>query len=119
MLNFIASESKFGFFKYDRFLKDVKIGDVLKVRFEGGSKGERHQIYSAVKTDNEVFRNQFLKPVSGQIKVPEGKSFGFLDDIYIHPSIIKRLNLTDGMKLEGSAIKSFNSEKKTWSYKLI
>ena len=27
MLNFIASEAKFGFFKYDRFLNNVKIGD--------------------------------------------------------------------------------------------
>jgi hypothetical protein len=33
ILNFIASETKFVFFKYDRFLSDVKVGDTIKVRF--------------------------------------------------------------------------------------
>ena len=47
MLNFIASESKFGFFKYDRFFKDVKVGDTLTVRFQGGAKEGMYQLYTA------------------------------------------------------------------------
>ena len=119
MLNFIASESKFGFFKYDRFLRDVKVGDILKVRFQGGSNGGIYQIYTAVKTTDETFQKKFMKQISGVVKIPSGKPFGFLNDIFIHPNIVTRKKLTDGMHLEGLAIKTYNQEKKQWSWKLI
>ncbi|HOW30784.1 MAG TPA: hypothetical protein PLP88_04400 [Bacteroidales bacterium] len=119
MLNFIASESKFGFFKYDRFFKDVKIGDVLKVRFQGENKEGLYHLYTAIKVDDSTFRDQFVRQVSGAVKISEGKAFGFLDDVYIHPSIVKRLNLADGIHIEGMAIKSYNQDKKQWGWKLI
>ena len=119
MLNFIASEEKFGFFKYDRFLKNVKVGDVLKVRFQGGSKEGIHHVYTVFKTTNEVFKNQFVKKISGDVKIPVGKSFGFIEDVYIHPSIINKLKLTDGKPYSGEAIKYYKQEKKQWGWKLI
>lgn len=119
MLNFIASETKFGFFKYDRFFKEVKVGDSLKVRFQGGSNGGMHQLYTAIKVNDESFKKKFMKEVDGDIRISEGKSFGFLNDIFVHPSIVKKLNLTDGSNLKGFAIKSYNAEKKLWGWKLI
>jgi hypothetical protein len=119
MLNFIASESKFGFLKYDRFFSEVKVGDTLKVRFQGGSKESMHQLYTAIKVNDEEFKNQFLKEVTGTIKIPAGKPFGFIEDVFIHPSLVSKLKLTDGMSFKGKAIKSYNQEKKLWSWKLI
>ncbi|MFZ4412582.1 MAG: DUF7017 domain-containing protein [Bacteroidales bacterium] len=119
MLNFIASESKFGYFKYDRFLKDVKIGETLKVRFQGGIDEGMHQIYTAVKFEDLSFKAQFLKEVSGLVKIPTGKSFGFIDDIYIHPALVTKMKLTDGMQITANAIKTYNKDKKQWSWKLI
>lgn len=119
MLNFIASESKFGFLKYDRFLRDAKIGDVLKVRFQGGSNEGMHQLYTAAKINDDAFKNRFLKNVQGAVKITEGKSFGFVEDIYIHPSLVTKLRLTDGFNFTGKAIKSYNKEKKVWSWKII
>jgi hypothetical protein len=119
MLNFIASEIKFGFFKYDRFFRDVKVGDILRVRFQGGSNGGMYQIYTAIRTSDEVFKKKFMKQISGVVKISSGKPFGFLDDIFIHPNIVTRKKLADGMPLEGLAIRSYNQEKKQWSWKLI
>jgi hypothetical protein len=119
MLNFIASESKYGFLKYDRFFRDVKIGDILKVRFQGGSNEGMHQLYTAVKTNDENFKKQFFIEVEGQVRIQEGKSFGFLKDIFIHPSLVSKLNLKDGMTFKGNAIKTYNKEKKQWSWKLV
>jgi hypothetical protein len=118
ILNFIASESKFGFFKYDRFLNEVRIGDILKVRFQIGSNEGLYQLYSAIKTNDDVFKEKFLKEVDGIVSIREGNSFGFLDDIYIHQSIVNRMKLKDGMKIKGWAIKSYNQAKKQWSWKL-
>ena len=119
IINFIASESKFGFFKYDRFIKEVKVGDVLQVRFKQGSKEGAYQVYSAEKIVNTDFKNQFFKDVLGKIQIPEGKSFGFIDKVFIHPSIITKRKLENGLSIKGEAIKSYNKEKKQWSWKLI
>lgn len=119
ILNFIASESKYGFLKYDRYFRDIKIGDVLKVRFQGGSNEGMHQLYTAIKINDDTFKKQFLKEVEGQIRIPSGKPFGFMEDIFIHPSLVSKLNLTDGLSYKGNAIKAYNKEKKQWSWKLI
>jgi hypothetical protein len=119
MLNFIVSEKKFGFLKYDRFLSDVKVGDILRVRFQGGSNEGMHQLYTAIKVKDDHFRKLFTKEISGNVKMSDGKPFGFIEDIFIHPSIIKKYNLANGSLHEGIAIKSFNQEKKKWGWKLI
>lgn len=119
MLNFIASESKFGFFKFDRFFKDVKVGETLKVRFQGGSKEGMYQLYTAIKVNDEAFKKLFQKEVEGEVKILSGKSFGFLGDVFIHPSTVLRMKLTDGIHIKGKAIKSYNQDKKQWSWKLI
>lgn len=119
MLNFIASESKFGFFKYERFFRDVKVGDTLSVRFQGGSNEGVHHVYTAINVNDEAFKQQFMKQVSGVIKIPSGKQFGFLDDVFIHPVTVARMKLADGMHLDGLAMKSYNQDKKQWGWKLI
>lgn len=119
MLNFIASESKFGYFKYDRFLKEVKVGDVLQVRFRQGNKEGLFQVYTTKRVVDDHFKNQFLKDVSGKIDIPEGRNFGFIDKVFIHPSIITKRKLENGLSIKGQAIKSYNKEKKQWSWKLF
>lgn len=119
MINFIISESKFGFLKYDRFFTDVKVGDVLKVRFQGGSNEGMHQLYTAIKVKDEEFKKMFFREITGTVNISEGKPFGFIDDVFIHPSIVKNYNLTNGKQHEGIAIKSYNQEKKKWGWKLI
>ena len=119
ILNFIASENKFGFLKYDRFFSDVKVGDTLKVRFQGGSNEGMHQLYTAVKANDDAFKKKFMKELQGVVRITAGKSFGFMDDVFIHPSLVTKYKLTDGMQFTGKAIKSYNQEKKQWGWKLL
>lgn len=119
ILNFIESESRFGFFKYDRFFKNVAVGDILKVRFQGGSNEGMHQIYTAVKENDEFLKGEFVKEIEGEVRQQEGKSFGFVGDTFIHPSLMKSLKLQDGTSIKRKAIKTFNKEKKQWGWKLI
>lgn len=119
ILNFIASETKFGFLKYDRFFKNVIIGDTLKVRFQGGSNEGMYQLYTATKTNDENFKKHFFKEIEGTITIPYGKPFGFLEDVFVHPSLVTKLNLENGIVFKGNAIKTYNKEKKQWTWKLI
>jgi hypothetical protein len=119
MLNFIANDSRFGFFKYDRFLKEVKIGDVLKVRFQSGETDGLFKVFTVVKADDDGFRRNYIREVSGVVKLPSGKSFGFIDDVFIHPAVVSKLKLINGAQHSGLAIKAYNKDKKQWSWKLI
>lgn len=119
ILNFIASETKFGFFKYERFLKDVTVGDVLKVRFQSGTNEGLYHVHTVSKINDEIFRNQFLKEVEGTVRISEGKSFGFVNDVFIHPTFISKHNLTNGSNIKGKAIKTYNAEKKLWGWKMV
>lgn len=117
--NFIASESKYGFFKYDRLLSEVKVGDVLNVRFQDGVVGGKFNLYTALKVRNDDFKNLYFKSISGTVKIRNGKSFGFIDDVFIHPSLVAKYKLVDLCTFTGSAIKSYNPDKKQWGWRLI
>lgn len=119
ILNFIASETKFGFLKYNRFFSEVKVGDTLKVRFQAGRNEAMHQLYTAIKVNDDNFKKQFMKELQGFVRIPAGKPFGFMDDVFIHPSLVTKYKLTDGMEFTGKAIKSYNQEKKQWGWKLL
>lgn len=117
ILNFIASEKKYGFFKYNDSLK-LKVGDVLKVRFEGNDKDGFFKTYTANRVIDLNFRSSFVKKVLGIVRVNE-KGFAFVDDVYVHASQVSKLKLVDGSKFDGEAIKSYNKPKKEWGWKLI
>ena len=117
--NFVASGNKFGFFKFDRFFKKLQIGDTLKVRFNGGGNEGHFQLLTATKADEPTFSSQFIKTFEGPIRIGEGKSFGFVGDAFIHPSLVKKHSLQHQQNLKVKAIKSYNTEKKQWGWKGI
>ncbi len=119
MLNFLASEEKFGFFKFDRFLRKVQPGEVLSVRFNGGAKGGRYNVLTCKKLTNESFKTLFQKELEGVVKIKPGASFGFIGDAFIHPSHITKYQLSDGQTFKGQIIKTYDSKKEKWGWKLI
>lgn len=118
MLHFIASETKFGYFKYDKNLSDLKIGDVLKVRFKENFK-DVFMVYTATKIFDENFKNKFVKSLNGMIKIDEGKIYGFINDCYIHPSLIKKYFLKNNQQIKANAIYSYNKEKNKLAWKVF
>lgn len=119
MLNFIASEEKQGFFKYERYIDKVNIGDILKVRFKHGSNDGIHQVYTVVETNDAQLRQKFFREFEGEVKIPEGKGFGFVNDVFLPPALVSNRKLATGMAIKGQAIKTFNPDKKQWGWKVI
>ncbi|MBU0487532.1 MAG: hypothetical protein KKD31_06220 [Bacteroidetes bacterium] len=119
ILNFIGSEEKYGFFKYDRFLSQVNIGDTLKVRFQGGTNEGMFQVYTVIPLEDEVFRKQFMKEFEGKIRIKEGNTYGFVEDIFLHPSLIKKMDYIDGSLVKGTAMKTYNKKNNSWGWKMV
>lgn len=119
MLNFIASEEKYGFFKFDRFMKNVQPCDVLSVRFNGGANGGWYNVLTCKKVSDEAFKSEFQKEVAGTVRIKTEASFGFIEDVFIHPKLVSKYKLVDGQDFKGQSIKTYDSKKEKWGWKLI
>ena len=60
-----------------------------------------------------------IKEYEDSLKVISPQNFGFADDVFIEPKLIKDNNLSDGQSLTGIAILSFNKKKKEWGWKAL
>jgi hypothetical protein len=68
---------------------------------------------------DDSFKSTFHKEVEGTVKIPRGASFGFLGDAFIHPSLVTKYQLSDGQDFKGQTIKTYDSKKEKWGWKLI
>ncbi len=119
--NFIATDRKLGFFKYDRLLKSVHPGDVLAVRFASQiDQGNFYRAYSA-SVCNEVPAevSRLVRDVQGELKVPSGKPFGFVEDVFVHHSLVQKHRVGNGQHVRLKAVVSYNEQKKEWGWKAV
>ena len=120
MLSFVKDKTLNGFFNYEGLINNPKIGDVLKVRIEAvGNEGFHRALTLNVVDKSLDVDIPSLKEVSGVIRIPENKSFGFIDGIFIPPNLVKSSNLVSGQEVAAKAILSFNKSKNEWSWKGI
>jgi tetratricopeptide (TPR) repeat protein len=118
ILNFIKDQTFNGFFSYKGFNIKPQIGDLLKVRLEQkGNEGFFRALTIKTTEKKDLDNCEAIKQVSGSIRIPDGKSFGFLEDIFIDPDLVKRFNLKDTDEIACKAIQSFNKKKDEWGWK--
>ncbi|QKG79308.1 DUF7017 domain-containing protein [Tenuifilum thalassicum] len=118
ILNFVKDKNKYGFFRYSDYISNPQIGDLLKVRFNGNGRDGYYNILSAKKVDADIPCDA-LKSFEGKLKINPSQNFGFIENIFVEPIIIKKNNLNDGQLLKGMAILSYNKKKKTLGWKAI
>ncbi|MCE1202216.1 MAG: hypothetical protein LWX09_08995 [Bacteroidia bacterium] len=118
MLNFVRDQEKQGFFKYAGLLAKPKIGDLLWVRFDGGSRDGFYRIFSARKADKGT-TSPAIRHFEAKLKVGQGKNFGFAGDVFVEPKMLSAGSLFDGLQVRGRAILSFNKSKGNWAWKAI
>ncbi|WP_405291023.1 DUF7017 domain-containing protein [Algibacter sp. Ld11] len=118
ILNFVKDELFHGFFNYEGMVKNLKIGDVLKVRLEPiGNEGFHRALTIQALDMNSDVTVSSLKELSGAINIPEGKKFGFIDDVFVPPHVIEENNLSNKDEVKIKAILSFNKSKEKWGWK--
>ena len=118
VLNFVKDRTMNGFFNYQGLTDDPKIGDILKVRLEAVGNEGFHRALTIEKVENgSNVELPCLKEISGVIRIPENKSFGFIDDVFIPPYIVESAELIDGKNLSVKAIISYNKNKDEWAWK--
>jgi hypothetical protein len=110
MANWVRNKSRSGFFRYDSFLRNIRVGDSLKLGFH---KSENKEILiTAEKTDKISVS---VKTVKGNLKLHHSRNFGFVDDVFVPGYLLNQLN--EGIKLSVTAVLSYEKKKEKWSWK--
>jgi hypothetical protein len=118
MLSFVKDKQKHGFFNYSGKLIKPQIGDILKVRFGGAGQDGFYKVLSVEKADAN-YTSDALRDFQGNVKINENGKFGFVEDVFIEPNIISKMNLQNQQKISGVALLSFNKKKEEWGWKAI
>ena len=118
IMNFIKDKLKYGFFSYKGLIQKPKVGDLLRVRFNGEGSDGFFKVLSLNVAKQDDHSDAF-KSFEGNIRIKEGSDFGFVGDIFIEPTILKRHNFTNNQEISGKAILSFNKKKGQWGWKMV
>lgn len=118
IINFVKDKSKHGFFGYSGLIEKPKIGDLINVRFSGEGQDGFYKVLSIKKSSSDSVCSA-IKDFQGNIKMREPASFGFVDDIFIEPSLIVKHKLNKNDLIKGKAILSFNKKKNEWGWKAL
>jgi len=118
IINFVKDKSKHGFFSYSGMIEKPKIGDLINVRFSGEGQDGFYKVLSIKKSSSDSVCNS-IKLFQGKLKMREPASFGFVEDIFVEPSLIVKHELNKNDMIKGKAILSFNKKKNEWGWKAI
>lgn len=120
ILTFVKDKIMNGFFNYEGLVSSPQVGDVLKVRIESvGNEGFHRAMTVETIEDSSGLDLPSLKKASGAIRIPQGKNFGFLEDVFVPPNIVEASDLSDGQNITATAILSYHKSKKEWGWKTV
>lgn len=118
ILNFIRDKSTYGFFKYSRFRIRPSVGMILNVRFETKAVGGLNKVFTVREAINADDMPS-IKEVQDNISINANGGFGFVEDVYLPPKLIKEHGITDGQNIKVKAIQSYNKTKDKLGWKAI
>lgn len=118
ILHFYGSESCYGFCKYTGKDPLPRPGDLYKICPEEGTPGGFYRMISIKKISEPQAGNTLLEKAEGIVKISEGKTFGFVHDIFIPPAVITQYKLKNGDAISGIWLKEYNKSRNCWGKQL-
>ncbi|UAM97248.1 hypothetical protein K8354_13090 [Polaribacter litorisediminis] len=115
--NFIKDKSIYGFFSYKHLKINPKIGDIYKARINQKGDEGFYTVLTIKPSADEV--SECIKEISGKIRIPENRDFGFINKNFVSPDIIKKHHLKDGDEVAAKIILSYNKKKNEWGWKVF
>ena len=117
-LNFVKNKTKHGFLKYEGLIDKVSIGDLLSIRFDGKGEDKYFKALTIKKLSGDI-ESEAVKQFEGVARINESANFGFVDNVFVEPKLVKSFGLGQGQQVTGEAILSFNKKKNDWGWKAL
>lgn len=101
--HFSVNRATSGHFKYEGSMSQVQPGDFVALRLEERTgKDGTYWVPLSVKRTDQTPSEEVFRPFAGTLKRIDGKEFGFVEDVFISPALLK--TMTDAKTLTGSAL---------------
>jgi hypothetical protein len=122
-IHFLVSKTTNGVIPFSKLsFTSPTVGTHIAIRYNSKHKDGKNftEVLFCCKTDTYP-SSEILKLFSGQLNIREGFDFGFIDDIFVDPQLIKLNNLSNAVlaHISGTAILSYNEKKGQWGWKAI
>jgi tetratricopeptide (TPR) repeat protein len=117
VVNFIKDIKVNGFFSYKHLKMTPKIGDIYKVRLNPIGEDGFYKVLTFKRSPSADA--EAIKKVSGNLRIAVNGDYGFINDSFVSPDLIKNHKLTDGDEVTGKIILSFNKKKNDWGWKVF
>lgn len=66
-----------------------------------------------------ILNTDFYKQISGRIKIPLGKKFGFINNVFVNDNIIAENRIVNNDLIKGGCVFVYNKKKNIWDWKCI
>jgi hypothetical protein len=96
-------------------------GDKLEMWYEPrtNKKGESfRKVFHAQPTDKNP-KEEIVKVLEGEVKILNGKSFGFLEGAFIPPDLVEKIQLKDEEQIKAKAVLNFDKAKADWGWRVV
>ena len=112
--NFVKNKQKQGYFKYDKFLRNPQVGQVLKVRMEVFDE-EKNAYTLLTAQEDKTATCEALKEQEGVLSI-KASGVGFVTDIFVNQQLIEKNNWTNGQLVKVTALLSYDKKKEKWGW---
>lgn len=114
LLHFIKNKNFSGFFKYDTFIKNPKIGEILDVRLQ---KEGDNGFYLANTVERSTQQScEAIKSGHGVIRIL-ANGLGFIGDVYFSQELLANNYITNESAITYKAFMVFNKKRQQWGWK--
>ena len=111
IIHFVQNKQNRGFFKYQGFIDNPKVGDLLEVRLQKQGDNGFYVVLTLEKSKKT--QSEALKTGSGIINIlPEG--LGFIGDIYFEKNLLEQNTISNHSSVNYKAFLIFNKKRKQW-----
>lgn len=119
--NYVTTDRKRGFFYTKNQRTKINANHVYNVRFVNTPEQDKPSQIATIKpvADSLQFIGVFYNETTGKIRIRQGSSFGFADDIFVSQQLIDAERLQDGDEIRCKAALSYNPKKQSWGWRAI
>lgn len=123
MATIVYGLKKEGFFKYDRYLKRLDVGNTLKIRIAEAS-SEGYLKINSVRISNDNLFNDFFQKVSGVVSTNKAMTAYFLktndgNSYYIPTELANRTQIKSEDVISALILYSYNKKRSEWNWSCI
>jgi hypothetical protein len=116
---FLIDKQIKGNFKTKRFKLKFQVGNIyeFKIQEQNGETEKFYKVLSLKETTNKP-NQEMIKEFSGILNL-NGKTFGFIDNIFISPDLITNEKIIENSTIKGIAIYSFDKKKNKYGWRAV